>query len=212
MQGVVRSTLALAIVACTNSHVSGVPDGGSDTGNSGIAIPWSTSPTIPGDIGNNATITSMTFRVDSLRVVGDTGTTNTLGNLELAWGSGQGPDPTVFSDAPSGLYSKVVLHADGELLDYSWEIAGSVAMTDGTHAFSIHDLMPLSVNIETSAMLDPGGMVTLGVTFRMDQPFDGLDFTSLDLQTDGTLVLDTDDAQMADFRSKLEQAIVPSDH
>jgi hypothetical protein len=212
MQGVVLSTLALALVACTNTHVTGTPDGGSDTGNSGITIPWSTSPAIPGDIGNNVTITSMTFRIDSLRVVGDTGTTNTLGNLELAWGSAAAPPTTVFSDAPSGLYSKVVLHADGELLDYSWEIAGSVAMPDGTHPFSVHDLMPLAVTIDTSAMLDPGGMVTLGVTFRMDQPFDGLDFTSLELETDGTLVLDTDDAQMPDFRTKLQQAIVPSDH
>jgi hypothetical protein len=211
MQGVVRSTLVIGLVACTNSHVSSPPDAG-DTGNSGIAIPWSTSPTIPGAIGSNATITSMTFRIDSLRVVGDAGTTNTLGNLELEWGSGEMPPPTVFSDAPSGLYSKVVLHADGELLDYSWEIAGTVAMSDGTHAFSIHDLMPLSVTIDTSATLDPGGMVTLGVTFQMDEPFDGLDFTSLELETGGTLVLDTDDAQMADFRTKLQQAIVPSDH
>jgi hypothetical protein len=211
MQGVVRSTLVLGLVACTNSHVTSPPDG-PDTGNSGIAIPWSTSPTIPGDIGNNATITSMSFQIDSLRVVGDTGTTNTLGNLQLAWGSGAAPTTTVFSDAPSGLYSKVVLHADGELLDYSWEIAGNVMMPDGMHPFSVHDLMPLSVNIDTSAMLDPGGMVTLGVTFRMDQPFDGLDFTSLELETDGTLVLDTDDAQMPNFRTKLQQAIVPSDH
>jgi hypothetical protein len=209
MQGVVRSTLMLALVACTGSHVTSPPDG--DTGNSGIAIPWSTSPAIPGNIGDNATITSMTFRIDSLRVVGDAGTTNTLGNLQLAWGSGA-PPTTVFSDAPSGLYSKVVLHADGELLDYSWEIAGNVSMPDGTHPFSVHDLMPLAVAIDTSAMLDPGGMVTLGVTFRMDQPFDGLDFASFELQTDGTLVLDTDDAQMPGFRTKLQQAIVPSDH
>jgi hypothetical protein len=212
MQGVVRSTLMLALVACTGSPVTSPPDGGSDTGKSGIAIPWSTSPTIPGQIGDNATITSMTFRIDSLRVVGDAGTTNTLGNLQLAWGSGAEPQTTVFSDAPSGLYSKVVLHADGELLDYSWEIAGNVNMPDGMHPFSVHDLMPLAVTIDTSAMLDPGGMVTLGVTFRMDQPFDGVDFTAFELQTDGTLVLDTDDAQMPNFRSKLQQAIVPSSH
>jgi hypothetical protein len=210
MQGVVRSTLALALVACTNSPVSTAPDGGGSNAG-GISIPWTTSPTIPGEIGSDVSITSMVFRIDSLRVVGDTGTSSSLGDLQLSWDTGATPEPTVFSDAPSGIYSKVVLHADGDQLDYSWEIAGSVAMADGTHAFTIHDLMPLSVNIDTTATLAPGGTATLGVTFHMDQPFDGLDFTSLDIEDDGTLVLDTDDSQMADFRTKLQAAIVSSD-
>jgi hypothetical protein len=214
MYRAVRVTIALGLVACGNSHVSTPPpDGnvvGSDGSNSaGLTIPWTASPAIPGPVTSDITVTSMVFRVDSLRVVGDTGTSASHGGLELQWTAGETPPPTMFSDAPSGLYSKVVFHADGELVDYSWEIDGTVAIDGATQSFAIHDLAAMSVNIDSSAMLEPGGSVTLGVTFQMDQAFDGLDFKSLD-DDDGLLVLDTDDSQMSDFRTKLQQAIVPT--
>ena len=182
---------------------------GSDGSNgTGLTIPWTASPAIPGAVATDLSITSMVFRVDSLRVVGDTGTSATHGAIELQWASGQTPQPTMFSDAPSGLYSKVVIHADGELVDYSWEIDGTVGLDGISQAFAIHDLTAMSINIDSSAMLDPGGSAMLGVTFQMDQVFDGLDFTALD-NDDGLLVLDTDDCAMTAFRTNLQQSIVP---
>ncbi|HEY1818007.1 MAG TPA: hypothetical protein VGG74_36945 [Kofleriaceae bacterium] len=209
MQAVVRFTIAIGLVACGHDAVEPPPPDGPAMGTSGLTIPWTASPDLPGQVGSNITVSSMVFRLDSLRVVGDTGTNITHGALALQWSSGQTPPPTVFSDAPSGIYSKVVFHADGQLVDYSWEIDGTVALADGTHSFAIHDLMDLSVSIETSATLAPGGTAVLGVTFQMDQVFDGLDFTALD-NDDGLLVLDTDDTAMTDFRTNLQQSIVPS--
>jgi hypothetical protein len=209
MQSVVRFTIAIGLVACGHDGVEPpAPDGPAST--SGLTIPWTAEPALPGQVTSNITVSSMVFRLDSLRVVGDTGTNNlTHGALVLQWGNGETPMPTAFSDAPSGIYSKVVFHADGDLVDYSWEIDGTVALSDGMHSFAIHDLMDLSVTIDTSATLAPGGVAELGVTFRMDQVFDGLDFTALG-SDDGLLVLDTDDTAMTAFRTKLQQSIVPS--
>jgi hypothetical protein len=210
MQAVVRFTIAISLVACGHDAVEPPGPDAPAMGTSGLTIPWTASPALPGQIGSNVSVSSMVFRLDSLRVVGDTGTNNiTHGALALQWDDGETPPPTMFSDAPSGIYSKVVFHADGDLVDYSWEIDGSVALSDGTHSFQIHDLMDLSVTIDTSATLAPGGTAELGVTFRMDQVFDGLDFTALD-NDDGLLVLDTDDTAMTAFRTKLQQSIVSS--
>src|SRR5262245_20643436 len=105
MQGMVRLTIALGLVACGHPTTPPPIDGalsGSDGGTgTGLTIPWTADPEIPGELGgngNDVTITSMVFRVDSLRVVGDTGTSASLGNLQLQWGSGEMPAPAMFSN------------------------------------------------------------------------------------------------------------------
>ena len=213
MQGWVRSSLVLGLAACGSPAVAPPADGAgagtADAGVTGLAIPWSVAPVVPGVVTSDVSITSMIFRVESLRVVGDAGTSISLGDLQLQWGTGEAPPPAVFQDAPSGLYSKIVFHADGDLSDYSWEIDGTVQLDDGSHPFAIHDREDLTVDIDTSGMLEPGGSLMLGVLFDIDQPFDGLDFKSLD-SDGGTLELDTLDDQMDDFRNKLQQAIGPA--
>jgi hypothetical protein len=212
MQVVVRAVIVLGLAACGNHEVVPPSDGamgGTDgAGAVGLTIPWSVKPTVPGSVTSNVVVTSMLFRVDSLRVVGDAGTSVSLGDLTLTWATGETPMPAVFVDAPSGLYSKVVFHADGEIVDYSWEIDGTVQLDDGSHPFAIHDREDLTADINASATLEPGGNATLPVELDIDQPFDGLDFKSLD-SDDGTLTLDTLDSQMDDFRDKLKSAIVP---
>jgi hypothetical protein len=212
MQAVVRVVIVLGLVACGNHEVAPVSDGGMSVTDGasavGLTIPWSVKPTVPGPVVSNVVVTSLLFRVDSLRVVGDAGTSVSLGDLTLTWSNSQAPTPAVFVGAPSGLYSKVVFHADGDLVDYSWEIDGTVQLDDGSHAFVIHDREDLTADIDTSATLEPGGSATLPVEFDIDQPFNGLDFKSLD-SDDGTLTLDTLDSQMDDFRDKLKSAIVP---
>lgn len=216
MQGVVRLAIALGLVACGGSPPGTMPvDGplpGSDgpVSNAGLTIPWTADPAIPGQVANDVSVTSMVFRVDSLRVVGDTGTSATLGNLELQWTNGAMPSAAMFSDAPSGLYSKVAFHADGQLVAYSWEIDGTAEVDGDTMPFAIHDMMALAADVDyAGAMLEPGGTAMLGVTFEMSQPFNGLDFSKL-TNVGGTLVLDTNDSAMPDFRSKLMQAIGPT--
>lgn len=204
MRGVASTMIAFGLGACASPAVT-PPSDGMGSG-AGLTVPWTASPAVPGPVSSNVSITSMVFRVDSLRVVGDTGTSDTLDGLELQWGPGQAPSPAVFSNAPSGLYSKVAFHADGAQVNFSWEIDGSVQLEDGSHAFVVHDLMPLSAEIDESASLEPGGSAELGVTFHVDQPFAGVDFQALALAGD-LLVLDTDDAQMPNFRTQLQQAI-----
>ena len=213
MQGAVRLTIALGLVACgspTAPPIDGTSPGSDGGSGTGLTIPWTADPSIPGQVAGDISITSMIFRVDSLRVVGDTGTSASLGNLQLQWNGGGSPAAAMFSDAPSGLYSKVVFHADGQLVQYSWEIDGMAEVDGDMLPFAIHDMMALAADIDYSgATLEPGGNVMLGVTFEMAQPFNGLDMSKLS-NVGGTLVLDTNDAEMPSFRSKLAQAISAS--
>jgi len=215
MQGVVRFTIACGLIACSSPAGTPPVDGGlpgSDgkVGNANLTIPWTADPEVPGDVSNDVTITNMIFRVDSLRVVGDTGTSASLGNVELQWNDSETPKAAMFSDAPSGLYSKVLFHADGQLVQYSWEIDGEAQVDGNTVPFAIHDMMALSADIDYSgATLPPGGTAMLGVTFDMSQPFNGFDFSKLN-DVGGTLVLDTNDTAMSAFRNKLMQAIGPT--
>ena len=161
--------------------------------------------TIPGTISGDLTVTSMLFRMTSLRVIGDAGpgdNRTSQDNFQIAWSEGMKPATIVFADAPSGLYSKVALLADGNLIDYSYEIYGTVKVADVVHPYKIHDRSPLGVAIDANVTLDPGKGATLGIRIELQPAFSGLDFTKL-TNDNGTLELDTFDDQMGDFRSKM---------
>ena len=212
MQAVVRSVLLVAAVAACGTPATGVgPDasnGGSDGPGgfvSGLSVPFASKPTVPGTIKSDLTVTSMLFRMTSLRVIGDAGpgdTRTSKDNFQIAWSEGMKPATIVFADAPSGLYSKVALLADGNLIDYSYEIYGNVKVNDVTHPYKIHDRSPLGVAIDANVTLDPGKSAVLGIRVELQPAFDTLDFSSLS-NDNGTLELDTFDNQMSDFRSKM---------
>lgn len=208
MQGAVRLLIVVGVASagCGSSPLAAPPDGPGSSA-AGLSIPWTVTPAVPGSITSTIAITDLIFRVESLRVVGDAGTSASVGDVTLEWKQGLAPAPTMFEDAPSGLYSKIAFHADGDQSEYSWEIDGNVQLSGTTYPFEIHDRDDLDVDIDTSATLQPGGIATLGVQVDIAQPFAGLDFTKLDMDG-GTLELDTDDSAMSDFRDKLSDAIV----
>jgi hypothetical protein len=206
----VRSALLFGL-ACACHATSGAepdaampPDAPPDLG-AGLHVTWSTSPTIPGTTGNY-TVSSMIFRVDSLSVIGDAGPGDprTSKNLfELQWGdAGLHPDTIDFPDAPTGVYSQVTLLADGHLIDYSYEIYGSVQLSGVETPYKIHDRSTLTANITISTMLEPGGQAIVPLRVRVADALSVIDFTMLDTDA-GVLELDTFDAQMGTFRDKL---------
>lgn len=219
MQGVVRVShllvrgwLACVVAAgCGNSAASNGPDApaapdGSNTSGTGLAVRWATEPaTIPGDAGSNIAITSLLFRVANLRVIGDAGpgdTRTSIDAIQLAWAADTVPATVAFDDAPTGVYSRVVLLADGNLSAYSYEVAGIVKFEGVLTPFTIHDRAPLAISLDTSAVLDPGRLFVLRVTVRIDQALQSIDFRKF-RQVAGGLVLDTADAAMSDFRDEL---------
>ena len=213
MQAAVLSALLLGAAACHTSSptesdgaVNGTPDA-PPSGAVGLSVAWSTSPqTIPGTIMGDITVTGMLFRLMDLRVIGDAGPGDprtTMDNFELTWADGMPPPPNVvFADAPSGLYSKVSLIADGELIDYSYEIDGTVKLQGVTQPFKIHDRSPIAVELDTNTTLDPGKSATVGIEIHLDDAISSIDFTMLDTEN-GVLDLDTLDDQMSSFRTKM---------
>jgi len=220
MQSVVPTCLLLGVIAaCHGSDPSG-PDGsmdgdGSSSTDRGLSITWATSPnTIPGETGGDGlSIASMTFRLGNLRVIGDASAGDnrtSVDSIELDWAAGAKPNPVSFADAPTGLYSKVILLADG-IVDYSYELAGTTKLDGNIMPYQIHDRSPLAISLDTSVMLEPNQTASLGITIRIDQALQSLDFSKLSNQS-GTLVLDTFDSAMTDFRNKMMSSVFQADH
>jgi hypothetical protein len=190
-------------------------DGSSDHG---LTITWATSPnTIPGDTNGDGvdgnSIASMKFRLANLRVIGDASAGDnrtSVDSLELDWATGMKPSSVSFPDAPTGLYSKVILLADG-IVDYSYELAGTTKLDGNSLPYRIHDRSPLAISLDTSAMLEPNQTASLEITIRIDQALQSLDFHKLSNQN-GTLVLDTFDDAMGDFRDKMLSSVFQADH
>ncbi|CAN5415149.1 hypothetical protein BH11MYX1_BH11MYX1_23800 [soil metagenome] len=212
-----RGLLACAVAAgCGNNAGSG-PDAavvgdGSNT-SAGLSVHWATEPgVIPGDAGSDITISSLLFRVANLRVIGDAGpgdTRTSVDSIELAWSAGMVPAVVSFSDAPTGLYSRVILHAESNLGAYTYEIAGTVKLDNVVTPFTIHDRSPLAVNFETSAPLDPGASASLLVHVRIARALQSLDFHQL-TRVDNVLVLDTLDNAMHDFHDQMMSNVFES--
>lgn len=217
MQAVVRVALLVAALAACRGTSTATPDGGGGTdappGAAGLHVSWASSPAIPGPTGNNVTVETALFRIDSLRVIGDAGPGDprtSQSTFEVSWAQGEAPQTLDFAEAPTGLYSKVTVQADGHLVDYSYEITGTVRFNDTDHEYVIHDLNSLTANIDISTMLDPGGGATVPILVRLDDALGVIDFTTLD-SDDGKLQLDTFDAQMPAFRDKLVTSFVLGD-
>jgi hypothetical protein len=222
MHPVVPTCLLLGVIAACHGSDPSAPDGsmldgtGSGSSDHGLAITWATSPSsIPGDTGGDGTsIASMKFRILNLRVIGDAGpgdNRTSVDSIELDWATGMKPDAVSFADAPTGLYSRVVLVADGNLIAYSYELAGMTKLDGNPMPFQIHDRTPLAISLDTSATLEPDQTASLGITIRIDQALQSLDFHKLSNQS-GTLVLDTFDDAMGDFRDKMMSSVFEADH
>jgi hypothetical protein len=221
MQPVVPTCLLLGVIAACHGSDPSAPDGsmlgdGSSSTDRGLSIKWATSPnTIPGETGGDGlSIASMTFRLANLRVIGDAGpgdNRTSVDSIELDWAAGAKPNPVSFADAPTGLYSRVILVVDNNLIDYSYELAGTTKLDGNIMPYQIHDRSPLAISLDTSAMLEPNQTASLGITIRIDQALQSLDFSKLSNQS-GTLVLDTFDDAMGDFRNKMMNSVFQADH
>lgn len=228
MQGVVRVShflgrgLLACVVAtgCGNGDSAGllidapvVIGDGSNNATPALSVRWATEPVaIPGDAGSNVIISRLLFRVATLRIIGDAGpgdTRTSVDAIKVEWSQGMTPQAVGFADAPTGLYSRIILLADGNLIDYSYEIAGTVKLDNVVTPFMIHDRSPLAISLDTTATLDPGQATALTVTVRITQALQALDFHQLTRVGDG-LTLDTFDDAMSDFHDKMMTTVFES--
>lgn len=217
MQGVVRTFLLVGGIAACHTSDPVLPDGGSASGDGsnlaqGLEVKWSAP--IPGQATSDVAVSSLLFRIASLRVIGDAGpgdNRTTADSIEVQWSVDGGPQPITFADAPTGLYSHVAFLADGNLVDYSYEIRGTAKVDGNLTPFAIHDRSPLPVSIDTSATLEPNQVTAISIVARLDQALQSVDWTHLN-NNNGTLTLDTFDSGMNDFRGKMINDVFSTDH
>lgn len=200
-------------VGCTisgNVARDGAPPPDVADGGPGLVVPFTTKFPVPGPIGDGIVVSSALFRVAQLRVIGDAGpgdTRTSRDHLELEWKAGASPAALEFSDAPSGLYSKISVQADGETVADSYDISGTVVLNGTSYNFIVHDPEPLEISIGTAVALDPGQRVAIAIGLELDTAFGGLDFSKL-ASNGGQLELTADDHQMPRFRAKLKASFV----
>jgi hypothetical protein len=220
MQALVRTALLVGAIAACHTGAQNTHDGGGDDDTDGaidapgLSVRWATKAPIPGDIATDITVSDMLYRMANLRVIGDAGpgdTRTSQDTFQVTWDTGVTPPTITFTDAPSGLYSKVVLLADANFIDYAYEIHGTVKLNGNTMPYKIHDRSPIGVSLDTSAMLDPGKGTSITVRLDMAKAFEGLDFTKL-TNDSGTLELDTFDDQMSDFRGRMVSDVFDAPH
>jgi len=217
MQGVVRTFLLVGGIAACHTSDPAMPDSGMQTGDGsnlheGLEVRWSAQ--LPGSVSSDITVSSLLFRIASLRVIGDAGpgdNRTSADSLDVQWSVDGGPQPITFADAPTGLYSHVAFLADGNLVDYSYEIKGTTKVNGDITPFSIHDRSPLPVSIDTSATLEPNQVTSIALVVRLDQALQSVDWGHLN-NSGGTLTLDTFDSGMNDFRGKMINDVFTTDH
>ncbi|MEP6863017.1 MAG: hypothetical protein ABJE66_20490 [Deltaproteobacteria bacterium] len=220
MQGVVRTCLLLGGIAACHTSDPGTADAsqtmgdGSSSTDQGLQVTWSSATPIPGNATSDVSVSKLLFRVANLRVIGDAGpgdNRTSADSFEVQWSQGMTPAAETFADAPTGLYSHLVFLADGNLVDYSYEIEGTAKVDGNLTPFKIHDRSPLPVSLDTSTMLEPNHASSLAIVVRVDQALTSLDFSKLNNQN-GTLTLDTFDSGMNDFRSKMASSVFSTEH
>ena len=174
----------------------------------GLLVSWTANPTLPGTLKTDLTVTSATFHIARLQVIGDNAQPMTTSPLAISWKVEGGGDPAIvaFSAAPSGLYSQVTLHIDEALLGNCYEIDGTAKVAGVTRSFHIHDRNSLDVDVKNfNVSLSPGGDATVPIRLDLKDAIDSIQFDQLN-EENGVLELDTSDPQMENFRDKLEQA------
>ncbi|MBL0218628.1 MAG: hypothetical protein IPQ07_32710 [Myxococcales bacterium] len=196
----------------TNVGDAGTSSDASSSGDAsslhGLLVTWTANPALPGTLKTDLTVTSATFHIARLQVIGDNGQPMTTSPFAISWKIEGGGDPGIvaFPSAPSGLYSQVTLHIDEPLLNTSYEITGTAKVGGVTRTFQIHDRNSLNIDVKDfNVSLAPGGDATVPIRLDLKDAIDSIQFDQLN-EENGVLELDTTDPQMENFREKLEQA------
>lgn len=174
---------------------------------SGLTVTWAADPSLPGEVRGRALVTSATFHVRRLEVIGDAGPSGTMQtDVRLAWSESAQPLPITFATAAPGLYSKVTLDIDGDLEGPSYEILGLIDDDGAMVPFRIVDRGDLEVDIDGyEVSLAAGAHAEVSVRLDLGEVF--ADLTVEQFHDEGGVwTLDDADAYIVELRDDLERA------
>jgi hypothetical protein len=209
MQGLIRCALVAGIFCACHADDTTTPDGSEGGGEGGLIVQWSSRPdTWPAQIANGLTVESARFACDSLRVIGDAGPGDmrtAAGDFEVLWEGATVPTPIMFADAPSGLYSQLSLLFDGQVVDKTVDIEGTVVVSNNLEEFVIEDSNPLPITLAIEKSVSPGATATIRIDIDFAHALEAVHWDQLP-KSDGKLELESGNPDMAEFRKKLGEA------
>lgn len=172
---------------------------------SAMTVTWNASPGVPGQVRTGVNVTSLILRIASLEVIGDAGSgTTTCVHPRVVWNASEQPSDIVFEGALPGLYSKVSLHVDGDVVEPSYEITGTTLIGSTLEPFRITDTAGLEVDIDDyNVSLSPGGAARIPIRIDLRNALD-LDWSALDINSGVRTLNQGDGLVIATFRSKLK--------
>lgn len=183
---------------------------GSDGSNPalGMFVMWRADPVLPGSVTDKIAVTSATFQIDRLEVVGDAGVDarTTHSKYLLTWDSGRKPSQESFAQAPVGVYSKInLVMAVGNLSENAYEIRGT--WTDSgmlAKSFRIRDRgLALSASVDCDETLPAAGTATITLKLDLRNALNGINFKMLAGEDEIDI---RDGPQLAEFRMRLKDA------
>jgi len=223
MRVILGSLCVLAACGDTGGGTPGLTDApfsssdastSSDAQSAGLTVTWETQPSIPGSFGSGVTVSSVTFKVARLEVIGDTGSTveTTQSNFDVVWSAAMAPFPINFPFAQPGLYSKVSLQIDGDVTAPSYEILGTVVIGGSTEPFRISDTAVLQVDVDGySIALMAGRSMNVPIQVKLQDVIDGVDFAMLPTPG-GVRTMNQNTTGIADVRSDLKTSTFKHDN
>lgn len=173
----------------------------------GLLVSWKAMPALPGPLEPNLTVTSATFHISRLQVIGDNGQPMTSVPFTIGWSAESTGDPETigFSSAPAGLYSQVTLEMQ-QTGTASYEISGTVKVGATMKPFHVRDTHDVDVDITGYAVtFVPGTDGTLPIKIDLKPPIESVDFAMV-TDMNGTLEMGPSDPQMDQLRDKLDDA------
>jgi hypothetical protein len=209
MQGLIRCALVAALVCACHSDDTSTPDGDVG-GDAGLTVRWSSRPLAwPADLGSNVTLEDARFQLDSLRVIGDAGPGDprtTKDAFVVRWQTAEDPPENIkFDNAPTGLYSQIALQIDGNVVEDSYELRGTVIVNNNLEDFVIEDSNPLPINLSIDKSVSAGATATIDIEIDLAHVLSTVDFSMMN-KSDGKLQLDEDDNGIVELRKKLVES------
>jgi hypothetical protein len=171
----------------------------------GLLVSWNAMPPLPGPLKVDLTVTSATFNISRLQVIGDNGQPMT--SATIGWSAETfGDPPTIaFTNAPGGLYSQLTIEMQQAAM-VSYEITGTVKVGATTKPFRIHDTADVDLDITGyNVAFSPGTDATLPIKVDLKPPVESVDFAMV-TDVGGTLDMGPSDPQMQQVRDKLDDA------
>jgi len=172
----------------------------------GLLVSWKAMPPLPGPLKVDLAVTSATFNISRLQVIGDNGQPMTTA-FSLGWSAETfGDPPTIaFSNAPGGLYSQLAIEMQ-QVGMVSYEITGTVKVGATTKPFRIHDTTDVDLDITGyNIAFAPGTDATLPIKIDLKPPVEAVDFAMVQ-DVGGTLDMGPSDPQMPQVRDKIDDA------